>query len=111
MKRIKDVPFFPFFLKRIKDVPFFAGERIDFLRDEIRRHNRLYYTENSPEISDGEYDDLYAELKKLEEENPSLVSADSPTQKVGGSALPSFKSVTHKTPMLSLENTYSGEDI
>jgi len=111
MKRIKDVPFSPFFLKRIKDVPFFAGERIDFLRDEIRRHNRLYYTENSPEISDGEYDDLYAELKKLEEENPSLVSADSPTQKVGGSALPSFKSVTHKTPMLSLENTYSGEDI
>ncbi|MBU2528654.1 NAD-dependent DNA ligase LigA [bacterium] len=88
-----------------------AAERINFLKAEIRRHNRLYYTENSPEISDGEYDALYSELKKLEEENPSLVSSDSPTRKVGGGPLPSFRSIVHKTPMLSLENTYSGDDI
>ena len=88
-----------------------SAKKINFLRGEIRRHNKCYYTDNSPKIADSEYDVLYAELKKLEEANPSLVTADSPTQRVGGEALSSFKSIVHKTPMLSLENTYNGDDI
>ncbi|MEA2081984.1 MAG: NAD-dependent DNA ligase LigA [Elusimicrobiota bacterium] len=88
-----------------------AAERINFLRAELRRHNKLYYTENSPEIADAGYDVLYAELKKLEEENPELITKDSPTQRVGGETLPSFRSIRHKTPMLSLDNTYSEDDI
>ncbi len=96
---------------KAESAPGRAAEKINFLRNEIRRHNRLYYIAASPEISDSEYDALYAELKKLEEENPSLISSDSPTQRVGGEALSSFKSIRHKTPMLSLENTYSEDGI
>ena len=83
-----------------------AKERIDFLRSEIERHNRLYY-ENippRPEISDPEFDELFKELQKLEAIYPELISPDSPTQKVGGSVSEGFKKVLHSVPMLSIEN-------
>lgn len=84
-----------------------AQRRIEELRDEIRRHNDLYYVEAKPEISDREYDRLYRELVNLEAAFPDLVTPDSPTQRVGGQPLKEFKSVRHTVPMLSLDNTYS----
>jgi len=88
-----------------------ARKRIEALRAEINRHNTLYYVEARPEISDFEYDVLHAELKRLEEAFPSLKTADSPTQRVGGAPLKAFKSVKHLRPMLSLDNTYSFDDL
>ena len=88
-----------------------AQERVADLREQIRRHDHLYYVEAHPEISDRDYDKLYAELKKLEEEHPDLVTPDSPTQRVGGQPLKVFKSVRHSVPMMSLDNTYSVEDL
>jgi len=79
------------------------AKRIAKLRDEIRRHDYLYYVEAKPVISDYEYDQLYAELQRLEAEFPELVTPDSPTQRVGGQPLKEFQSVTHTVPMLSLE--------
>jgi DNA ligase (NAD+) len=84
---------------------------IDFLRKELNRHNALYYVEARPEISDREYDRLYDELKQLEQKFPDLITPDSPTQRVGGAPLKQFKSVSHLKPMMSLENTYSFEEI
>ncbi|WP_428897663.1 DNA ligase (NAD+) [Parelusimicrobium proximum] len=81
------------------------------LKDQINYHNNLYYNFDSPEISDEEYDKLYTRLKTLERENPSLITPDSPTQKIGGSANVKFAPVEHLTPMLSLDNTYSAEEI
>jgi DNA ligase (NAD+) len=80
-----------------------AQKRIARLRDQIRRHDQLYYVEAQPEISDYEYDKLFSELEKLEAEYPELVTSNSPTQRVGGTPLKSFASVTHSKPMLSLE--------
>jgi DNA ligase (NAD+) len=88
-----------------------AKKRIAELREQIRRHDHLYYVEAKPEISDREYDKLYDELKKLEEQFPELVTPDSPTQRVGGQPLKEFKSVRHLAPMLSLDNTYSVEEL
>jgi len=85
--------------------------RIDFLRKELNRHNGLYYVEAKPEISDREYDQLYDELKQLEGKSPHLITPDSPTQRVGGAPLKQFKSVRHLKPMMSLDNTYSYEEI
>jgi DNA ligase (NAD+) len=68
-----------------------AQKRIDALRQELNRHNRLYYVEAKPEISDPEYDRLYKQLEQLETENPELVTPDSPTQRVGGEPLKAFK--------------------
>ena len=82
-----------------------AQKQIADLRDQIRRHDRLYYTEARPEISDFEYDRLFAELKQLEEQFPDLVTPDSPTQRVGGAPLKEFQSVRHAVPMLSLEKS------
>ena len=82
-----------------------ANQRIAILRIEIRRHDRLYYTEAQPEISDYDYDQLFAELQKLEAANPDLITPDSPTQRVGGAPLKEFQSVRHATPMLSLEKS------
>jgi DNA ligase (NAD+) len=82
-----------------------AQKRIAKLRDQIRRHDRLYYVEARPEISDYEYDKLFDELKKLEEQFPDLVTPDSPTQRVAGEPQKQFKSVRHNVPMLSLEKT------
>lgn len=88
-----------------------AAQRIDELRNEIRRHDRLYYVDAKPEISDREYDRLYAELKSLEDAHPDLKSADSPTQRVGGEPIAGFKTVRHQEPMLSIDNTYSADEL
>ena len=83
------------------------ADRIRHLRDEIRRHDRLYYVLAAPEISDRQYDKLMAELEELEAGHPELVSADSPTRRVGGEPIEGFAKVTHRTPMLSISNTYT----
>lgn len=88
-----------------------ARRRIDSLRAVIERHNRLYYVEARPEISDREYDRLYDELKQLEERHPGLVTPDSPTQRVGGQPLKEFSGVRHLRPMMSLDNTYSFDEL
>src|SRR5262249_13788622 len=77
------------------------------LRAEINRHNRLYYVEAAPEISDRQYDRLMERLQALEAEHPELITPDSPTQRVGGEPLAEFRTVTHSVPMLSIENTYN----
>ena len=86
-------------------------KRIEQLRDEIRRHDYLYYVLNQPEITDQQYDKLFAELKKLEEAHPELVTPDSPTQRVSGQPVTGFASVRHAVPMLSIDNTYSAEEL
>ncbi len=88
-----------------------AQRRVDQLRAELERHNRLYYVEARPEISDREYDRLYDELKQLEARYPGLVTADSPTQRVGGQPIKAFKGVRHLKPMMSLDNTYSFDEL
>jgi len=88
-------------------VPSGVAGRVEELRREIRRHDRLYYVEAAPEISDAEYDQLFAELKELEELYPGLLTPDSPTQRVGGEPLEGLEQVRHVVPMLSLDNTYS----
>ncbi|MCL2760480.1 MAG: NAD-dependent DNA ligase LigA [Desulfuromonadales bacterium] len=88
-----------------------AAARIEFLYNEIARHNRLYYENDAPEITDAEYDALFQELKLLEEEYPDLARPDSPTTRVGGKAADKFLQVKHSLPMLSLENGFSEEDI
>lgn len=88
-----------------------AKKRIAELRDQIRRHDRLYYVEAKSEISDREYDRLYADLKELETQFPDLLTSDSPTQRAGGQPLKEFKSVRHTVPMMSLDNTYSVEEL
>ncbi len=80
--------------------------RVDTLREEIRAHDHRYYVLDEPVVSDAEYDRLLAELRVLEEANPGLVTPDSPTQRVGGSALAGFNHVRHAVPMLSIDNTY-----
>ncbi len=85
--------------------------RIEQLRAEIRRHDHLYYVLNQPEITDQQYDKLFTELKKLEQANPQLVTSDSPTQRVSGKPLEGFKTVRHTVPMLSIDNTYSEEEL
>ena len=85
--------------------------RAEKLRELINYHNIRYYGMDSPEISDDEYDRLMTELKKLEEANPELITADSPTQRVGAAPLESFGVVKHSQPLLSLANAFSNEDI
>jgi DNA ligase (NAD+) len=85
--------------------------RLAQLREEIRRHDRLYYEEAAPVISDRGYDRLYKELVDLETQFPDLVTDDSPTQRVGGKPLKAFEQVPHLVPMLSLDNTYSEAEI
>jgi DNA ligase (NAD+) len=88
-----------------------AAKRIGQLRNEIRKHDRLYYEEAAPVISDRDYDRLYKELVDLESQFPDLVTPDSPTQRVGGKPLKAFEQVSHLVPMLSLDNTYSEEEV
>lgn len=85
--------------------------RIERLREEVRRHDYLYYTRNQPQISDRQYDALFAELKDLEQKHPELVTPDSPTQRVAGRPLEGFKTVRHAIPMLSVDNTYNAEEL
>ena len=86
-------------------------EQIAELRRQISRHDRLYYEQAKPEISDREYDVLYRKLLDLERAHPELVTPDSPTQKVGGRPQGAFAQMVHLVPMQSLDNTYSGEEI
>ncbi|CAN5510821.1 NAD-dependent DNA ligase LigA [soil metagenome] len=88
-----------------------AAERIAALRAEISEHNRRYYEEAAPTIADRDYDRLYRELVDLEEQFPQFITADSPTRRVGGTPLKAFSQVTHRAPMLSLDNTYSEEEV
>ena len=88
-----------------------AAQRVVELRKQINRHNRLYYVAARPEITDREYDALYDELKALEARFPALVASDSPTQRVGGEPLTGFAPVQHSLPMMSLDNTYSQNEL
>ena len=88
-----------------------AEKYINELIDKINYHNEKYYNEDSPEISDMEYDNLVKELIKLEEQYPQFKQIDSPTNRVGGKALEKFNQITHKIPMLSLSNAYSELDL
>ncbi len=85
--------------------------RIEELRTELQRHEHLYYVMDAPVISDQEYDALMHELKKLETENPELLTPDSPSQRVGGKPAEGFQKVRHSRPMLSLDNAYSEEEL
>ena len=84
---------------------------IEKLRNLIREHDYKYYVENKPQISDYKYDILMQRLIKLEKENPALITQDSPTQRVAGQPIKEFTTVRHKTPMLSIENTYSPQEL
>ncbi len=88
-----------------------AEKRIAELRREIRRHDYLYYVKDSPVISDREYDRLYRELVDLEAEFPELITPHSPTRRVGGEAQKEFRPFRHRIPMLSIDNTYSEEEL
>ena len=85
--------------------------RAEALRREIERHNRLYYVEDAPEITDAEFDRLFAELSALEAAHPELASPDSPTQRVGAPPLADFPEVRHRTPMLSLANAFDEDAV
>ena len=88
-----------------------AAKRIAQLRQQIAGHNRRYFEEAAPSISDREYDQLYRELSDLEKGFPQLATTDSPTQRVGGKPLKAFAQISHRIPMLSLDNTYSEEEV
>jgi DNA ligase (NAD+) len=88
-----------------------AAKKIAQLREEIRKHDQLYYEDAAPVISDHGYDRLYRELVDLETQFPDLVTPDSPTQRVGGKPLAAFAQIQHLSPMLSLDNTYSEEEV
>ena len=87
------------------------SERAAQLRDLINRYNFLYYSADDPEVTDAEYDRLFAELKKLEADYPELITADSPTQRVGSAPLDKFTQVTHAMPMLSLDNVFDEAEL
>ncbi|MHB8613649.1 MAG: NAD-dependent DNA ligase LigA [Candidatus Dormibacteraceae bacterium] len=95
--------------KRKKDVD--AASRVEELRELIRRHEHAYYVLDQPEISDAEYDALFLELRRIEEDRPALLTPDSPTQRVGGEASDQFAKVRHRSPMLSLQNAFDEAEI
>ena len=88
-----------------------VSARLDELRQQLNRHNHLYYAENRPEISDAEYDRLWRELVALEQAHPELITPDSPTQRPGGRRAETFAPVEHLVAMLSLDNAMSGEEL
>jgi DNA ligase (NAD+) len=88
-----------------------AGKRIDELRDELRHHEYQYHVLDSPEISDAAYDALMRELRRLETEYPELVTADSPSQRVGGKPKEGFAKVEHSRPMLSIDNVNNEQEL
>src|SRR3954469_2466448 len=87
------------------------AERLRQLREEIRRHEDLYYLHSTPEIADAEFDRLVHELEQLEAAHPDLVTPDSPTQRVGGTITSGFATVEHLVPMLSLDNAYNEDEL
>jgi DNA ligase (NAD+) len=88
-----------------------ALKEIEKLRDEIRRHDYLYYVLDRPEITDYDYDRLMQQLTALEQQYPQLITPDSPTQRVAGLPSPTFEAVRHTVPMFSLDNTYSDDEL
>ncbi|MCH8827154.1 MAG: NAD-dependent DNA ligase LigA [Chloroflexi bacterium] len=84
--------------------------RVEDLREKLNYHNHRYYVLAQPELSDGQYDELMLELRRLEEVNPELVSLDSPTQRVGAEPLPGFSQVEHPVPMISLGNAFNDDE-
>ena len=88
-----------------------AQSKINRLRETLRQHNHNYYVLDNPTVSDREYDILYRQLVDLESEYPDLITPDSPTQRVGGKPLEQFEQVSHSVPMLSLDNTYSEDEL
>ncbi|NIP39751.1 MAG: NAD-dependent DNA ligase LigA [Candidatus Dadabacteria bacterium] len=87
-----------------------AKKKIEKLREEINHHDRLYYIENQPSISDAEYDELLRELRTLEDAHPKLITPDSPTQRVSGTVAEGFEQVQHIVPMISIDNIQTEED-
>ena len=88
-----------------------AQKRIEELRDEIRKHEHLYYVLDAPKVSDADFDLLVRELMALEKEHPELITPDSPTQRVGGRPAAGFVKIPHSRPMLSLDNAYTEEEL
>src|SRR3954454_18035201 len=88
-----------------------AGSEVDELRSLIRHHEHQYYVLDNPEVSDAEYDALMRRLQSLEAENPSLLTPDSPTQRVGGKPREGFQKVAHSSAMLSLDNALDPEEL
>ena len=88
-----------------------TAKRIEQLREEIRGHDYRYYVLNQPKISDQQYDELFADLKSLEEQHPLLITRDSPTQRVSGQPIEGFDQVRHSVPMLSIDNTYNADEL
>lgn len=88
-----------------------AEQRLGHLRAEIRKHDRLYYELDAPTISDAEYDELMRELIAIEKAYPELITAESPSQRVAGTVAPGFATITHRSPMLSLANAFSVDDL
>jgi DNA ligase (NAD+) len=86
-------------------------DRAVHLRQQIDYHNRKYYVDAAPEISDREFDRLLEELQKIEKDHPELVTPDSPTQRVGGAPIDEFRTVKHRVPMLSIDNTYNPDEL
>ena len=87
------------------------SEQIDLLRQTIRHHEYQYYVMDEPEIPDAEYDKLIKQLQQLEQENPSLITPESPTQRVGGIASSQFRTIQHELPMLSLDNVFDENEL
>jgi len=85
-------------------------QKIEKLRNSIREHDYKYYVLAQPEIPDYDYDQLLKKLQKLEQDNPKLVSSDSPTQRVSGQPTKDFPTVAHRFPMLSLANSYNADE-
>jgi DNA ligase (NAD+) len=88
-----------------------SRERLQALREEIARHDYLYHVKDSPEISDSDYDALFRELQAMEAAHPDWVTPDSPTQRVGGGPLTDLAHVTHRLPMLSLNNAFDDAEV
>jgi len=93
------------------DLPSGLRQRAEFLRAEIERHNHAYYVLDAPTIPDAEYDKLFRELQEIEAAHPELRTADTPTQRVGGTPLAAFAPVRHSVPMLSLNNAFSADEV
>src|SRR5947209_4449348 len=94
-----------------KPYPVTLIKQVEKLRADLRRHEHLYYVQDAPEISDAEYDRMMLELRALEAAHPELVTADSPTQRVGGKPKEGFQEVPHSRAMLSLDNTYNEAEL
>src|ERR1700722_10858352 len=87
------------------------AREVEKLRDQLRRHEHLYYVLDAPEISDAEYDALMRELRELEAQHPDLATPDSPTSRVGGKPREGFVKVRHSSPMLSLDNALNEAEL